>query len=364
MESPLQFFAGLQDPRVERTKVHLMEDIIFISIASVLCGAETWDEMEYFGECKVEWLKTFLKLPGGIPSHDTFNRFFSSLDPEKFEQCFLEWTESVAHLTEGEVISIDGKAIRGSRGKGKKNMVHMVSAWASANNLVLGQYKVDEKSNEITAIPQLLEVLVLKGCIVTIDAMGCQKEIATAIIDKEADYILALKGNQGSLLQEVEESFRFVEAKEVSVENDLGHGRIEKRTCSVVEDLSMINQKDQWASLRTLIKIESERCNKSTNETQRETRFYISSLEPNATHINTCVRMHWRIENSLHWVLDVAFNEDHSRKRAGHAAQNHSVLNRIALNMIKNEKTSKVGVKSKRLRAGWDTRYLSGLLKI
>ena len=364
MESPLQFFAGLEDPRVERTKAHLLEDIVFISIASVLCGSETWNEMEYFGKCKYEWLKTFLKLPGGIPTHDTFNRFFSALDPNKFEQCFLQWTQSVAHLTQGEIISIDGKAIRGSKDTSKKSMVHLVSAWASANNVVLGQQKVDGKSNEITAIPQLLEVLVLNGCIITIDAMGCQKEIASGIIDKGADYILALKGNQGTLLQEVEESFRFIQNTNVSVEHDLGHGRIEKRTCSVIDDLSMIDQKDQWDSLRSLIKIESERCNKSTLQMEKETRYYISSLAPNAHHLNTCIRAHWGIENSLHWVLDVAFNEDQSRKRAGHAAQNYSVLNRIALNLLKNEKTSKVGVKSKRLKAGWDTKYLSLLLKI
>jgi predicted transposase YbfD/YdcC len=364
MESPLQFFAGLEDPRVERTKVHLMGDIIFISIASVLCGADTWDEIEYFGKCKFEWLKTFLKLPEGIPSHDTFNRFFSALDPEKFEECSLQWAQSVAHLTEGEVVSIDGKAMRGSKGKGKKGMVHLVSAWASANELVLGQYKVDDKSNEITAIPHLLEVLVLKGCIVTIDAMGCQKDIASAIIGKGADYILALKGNQGRLLEQVEESFRFIDSTQVSVENDLGHGRIEKRTCSVIADLSMIGQRDQWDSLKTLIKIESQRCHKATQKTEKETRYYISSLYPNAAHINTCVRSHWRIENSLHWVLDVAFNEDHSRKRAGYAAQNHSVPNRIALNIIKNEKTARIGIKSKRLKAGWDNNYLLSLLKI
>ena len=364
MESPLQFFAGLEDPRVERTKTHLLEDIVFISIASVLCGAESWNEMEYFGKCKVEWLKAFLKLPGGIPTHDTFNRFFSALDPEKFEHCFLQWTKSVSRLTEGEVISIDGKAIRGSKDNGKKSMVHLVSAWASANNLVLGQRKVDSKSNEITAIPPLLEVLVLKGCIVTLDAMGCQREIASAIINKEADYILALKGNQGTLLQEVEGSFRFIQTAHVSIQNDLGHGRIEKRTCSVIEDLSMVDQKDQWDSLRSLVKIESERCNKRTQEIEKETRYYISSLPPDASHLNTCIRTHWRIENSLHWVLDVAFNEDQSRKRAGNAAQNYSVINRIALNLLKNEKTSKVGVKSRRLKAGWDTDYLSALLKI
>ena len=188
--------------------------------------------------------------------------------------------------------------------------------------------------------------------------MGCQKDIASAIIGKGADYILALKGNHGRVLEQVEESFRLIDSTHVSVENDLGHGRIEKRTCSVIADLSMIGQRDQWDSLKTLIKIESQRCHKATQKTEKETRYYISSLYPNAAHINTCVRSHWRIENSLHWVLDVAFNEDHSRKRAGYAAQNHSVLNRIALNIIKNEKTARIGIKSKRLKAGWDNNYL------
>lgn len=243
-------------------------------------------------------------------------------------------------------------------------MVHLVSAWAGANNLVLGQCKVSGKSNEITAMPKLLEVLVLKGCIVTIDAMGCQKAIASAIIDKEADYILALKGNHQNFLEQAKDSFRFITNTQVSVENDLGHGRIERRTCSVIDDLSMIEEKDQWASLRTLIKIEAEQFNKTTLQNEKQTRYYISSLHSDASRLNTRIRAHWGIENSLHWVLNVAFNEDHSRKRAGNAAQNYSVLNRIALNILKNETTTKVGIKSKRLKAGWDNEYLKHLLNI
>ena len=364
MQNPISFFTGLQDPRIDRTKAHLLEDIIFIAIAAVLCGAETWNEIETFGKSKIAWLKTFLKLPEGIPSHDTFNRVFSLLDPTELGNAFIQWTSSVSHITEGEVISIDGKSLRGSRDKGKKSIVHMVSAWAGVNNIVLGQLKVDDKSNEITAIPELLKLLVLKGCIVTIDAMGCQKEIASAIIDKEADYILALKGNQGNLLEQTEDSFRFLEIKSVSKEIDAGHGRIETRTCSVIEDLSMIEKKDEWQKLNCLIRIDAHRYIKSTGKSEEETRYYISSLPADACLLNKSIRSHWGVENSLHWILDVAFNEDNSRKRAGYAAQNFSVLNRIALNILKNEQTTKQGIKSKRMKAGWDDEYLRKILKI
>jgi len=364
MESPVSYFSDLHDPRIDRTKAHLLEDIIFIAISSVLCGAETWNNMEDFGKSKESWLRTILKLPSGIPSHDTFNRVFSLLDPKEFGERFLQWTSSVSRLTEGEVISIDGKTICGSRDKGKKSIVHMVSAWAGINNIVLGQLKVDYKSNEITAIPELLKLLALKGCIVTIDAMGCQKDIAAAIVEREADYILALKGNQGNLLQQTEDSFRFFKSSSVCEDTDIGHGRIERRTCSVIDDLSMIEDKSQWENLQSLVKIEAERYFKSTGTTEKETRFYISSLPANASILNKSVRAHWGIENSLHWCLDVAFNEDNSRKRAGYAAQNFSVLNRIALNILKNEKTSKRGIKGKRLKAGWDNVYLEKILKI
>ncbi len=362
MESPLVYFSSLTDPRVERTREHRLDDILFIAIASIICGAEGWNEMEEFGTAKEEWLKTFLALPGGIPSHDTFNRVFSALDPDELAICFVEWTRSVADLSEHEVIAIDGKSMRGTRDSGSKNIVHMVSAWATDNHIVLGQVKVDEKSNEITAIPRLLELLVLKGCIVTIDAMGCQKDVASNIIEKEADYLLALKCNQGNLLEQVEDSFRFLPVYSSDEQLDAGHGRVETRRCTVIRDLSLIESKEEWSALNCLIKIESERYIKSTAKTEKETRLYISSLPADAGLINRSVRAHWAVENSLHWVLDVGFNEDHSRKRSGFAAQNYSLLNRIALNLLKNDKTAKVGVHGKRLKAGWDNRYLINLI--
>lgn len=358
----LSYFASMQDPRIDRTKDHLLEDIVFITIAAVICTAETWNEIEDFGNAKYPWLSTFLALPNGIPSHDTFNRFFAALDPKEFEKCFVAWVNSVAEITEGEVVSIDGKTIRGSRGKGAKSAIHMVSAWANTNQMVLGQYKVDQKSNEITAIPALLEVLALKGCIITIDAMGCQTNIAQAIIDKEADYVLAVKDNQGTLHQNIEDSFRFIKPAMSHQDVDVDHGRVETRTCSVIDDLTMIENIQRWSGLKTIVKIDSERYIKSTGIKENETRYYITSMKPEAEKIGKSIRSHWGVENSLHWILDVSFGEDHSRKRAGNATENYSIILRIALNMLKNEKTKR-SIKGKRLKAGWDNNYLLAILE-
>jgi predicted transposase YbfD/YdcC len=364
MENPLKYFSELRDPRVERNREHLLEEILLIAIAAVLSGAESWNDIEDYGEAKLDWLKTFLKLPGGVPSHDTFNRVFQALDPEQMEQGFAAWVGSIARLTAGEVVAIDGKALRGTREGGKKTLVHMVSAWACANNLVLAQRKVDEKSNEITAIPKLLDALALQGAVVTIDAVGCQREIASRIVAREADYVLAVKGNQGLLAEQVRDSFLLLERAAVAEEIDCGHGRVERRVCSVVADLSMIEKAVEWASLQGLVRIEAERYHKATGKTERETRFYITSLAPDAARLNSIVRQHWGIENKLHWVLDVGFHEDLSRKRTGNAAQNFSIVNRIALNLLKQEKSSKRGIKGKRLKAGWDHAYLFKLLGI
>lgn len=364
MDNPLKYFSELTDPRVERNREHLLEEILLIAIAAVLSGAESWNDIADYGEDKQEWLQTFLTLPSGIPSHDTFNRVFVALDPEQMERGFAAWVSSIAQLTAGEVVAIDGKTLCGTRQVGKKALVHMVSAWASANNLVLGQRKVDEKSNEITAIPKLLNALELAGTVVTIDAMGCQREIASQIIEKKADYVLAVKENQGLLAEQVRDSFLLLASDAVAEQIDCGHGRVEQRRCSVIADLSMIDKAAEWASLRGLVRIQSERYHKATGQTERENRYYITSLKPDAARLNAVIRQHWSIENKLHWVLDVGFGEDLDRKRAGHAAQNFSLLNRIALNLLKQETTFKRGTRSKRLKAARNHSYLLKLMGI
>jgi predicted transposase YbfD/YdcC len=322
-----------------------MEDIIFITISAVICGAETWNEIEDYGKSKETWLRQYLQLPAGIPSHDTFNRFFSALDPQEFEQAFLSWVNDVVLLTEGEVVSIDGKTLCGT--KGCKRAVHIVSAWSSANQLSLGQTKVDEKSNEITAIPRLLEVLALKGCIVTIDAMGCQRDIAEKIISKEADYILAVKGNQGLLEENVKDTVRFIQPTSQWTEEDFGHGRIEKRICSVYQDLSLIENASAWKSLYGVVKIDSYRYIKCSAKEEWETRYYITSCQASAQKLGKSIRSHWGIENELHYQLDVSFHEDDSRKREGYAAQNFSLINHNELGLIKNENSKKLASREK-----------------
>ena len=275
----------------------------------------------------------------------------------------MSWIKDVAQITEGEIVSIDGKSIRGSKRHDSKAMVHMVSAWAQANHMVLGQVKVNEKSNEITAIPKLLEVLAIKGCIVTIDAMGCQTEIAKKIIEKAADYVLAVKGNQGNLEQAINDTLQLSKPITTCENTDSGHGRIETRTCNVYTDLSHIADVEKWEKLKCIVVLESSRYIKSTQQEETEKRFYISSYNPDAKKLESVVRHHWGIENSLHWVLDVAFNEDKSTKQDENAVQNFSVLNRIGLNLLKNDKTKKRSVKGKRLDAAWNNDYLIQVLK-
>jgi predicted transposase YbfD/YdcC len=298
MDNPLKYFSELTDPRVERNREHLLEEILLIAIAAVLSGAESWNDIADYGEDKLEWLKTFLTLPGGIPSHDTFNRVFAALDPEEMERGFAAWVSSIAKLTAGEVVAIDGKTLCGTRESGKKTLVHMVSAWAETNGLVLGQRKVDDKSNEITAIPKLLDALELAGTVVTIDAMGCQREIARRIVEKKADYVLAVKDNQPGLLADIQDSFQMLAADAVDEEIDCGHGRVERRICSVLADLSLLEKPFEWASLHGLVRIESERYHKVSGKTEREIRYYITSLKPDARRLNSVVRQHWGIESA------------------------------------------------------------------
>lgn len=366
----LTHFAPLEDPRDERGKDHLLIDILTLAICAVICGAESWVDIALYGESKQEWLSTFLKLPHGIPSHDTFARVFARLDPEGIQQCFLSWIQSISALSAGEVIAIDGKKLRHSYDTATgKGAIHMVSAWASANRLVLGQQKVDEKSNEITAIPLLLKVLAIEGCIVTIDAMGTQKEIAATILERGADYILALKGNQSGLFEDVQ--WLFEQAQSVQFQDvahdftqtiDKDHGRIEMRRCWVLAEsgLDYLVQKPHWPGLRSVVMLERER--KINGQNSRETHYYISSLDADAAKILAAIRTHWTIENNLHWVLDVAFDEDASRIRKDHAPQNFSLLRHMALNLLGQDKTTKAGIAAKRKKAGWNDAFLLRIL--
>lgn len=356
-------FSQIDDPRSDINKLHRLDDILLIGIIAVICAADTWKDIETYANAKEDFLRSFLELPNGIPSDDTFNRVFSSINPEQFERCFMDWVLDLVELTHGEVVPIDGKTLRGAKTHGKKSPIHMVSAWASTNNMVLGQVKVSEKSNEITAIPKLLELITIKGCVVTIDAMGCQENIAKTIIKQEADYILAVKENQKQLYQDIQDEFRFSKAIQTYVHEDLAHGRIETRKCSVIDTFEFVENPNKWIDLKSIIKIESTREFKNSNKANETAiRYYISSLKTSPEALLKMIRLHWSIENKLHWVLDVAFAEDASRKRAGNAAQNFSVLSKIALNLLRKDKITKQGLKGKRLKAAYDNRYLIKIL--
>ncbi|MEJ7780193.1 MAG: ISAs1 family transposase [Daejeonella sp.] len=358
----LSYFSTMEDHRLDRKKKHDMLDIIAITIAAVLCGADDWYDIEDFAEIQEPWLKTFLTLENGIPSHDTFNRFFAKLDPRSFESCFADWVSSLEGITKEQLISIDGKTIRGAKENGKKSPVHIVSAWSSENEITLGQLRVYEKSNEITAIPALLGSIFLENCLVSIDAMGCQHTIVDAILDKDCEYLLAVKENQKELHQNLLDSFRFFKPDDIFTDIDTGHGRVETRKCTVIKDLGHISRETEWRKLTSLIRIESERFIKVSGKTETQTRYYISSSNETAGYFQKNIRSHWGIENKLHWMLDVVFNEDKSRKRAGNAAQNFSLVTKIALRLLKNDQSSKRSVKTRRKRAGWNRDYLIKIL--
>lgn len=362
----VSIFSSIDDHRSHINRLHKLIDILLIGTVSVICGAETWLQMVEFATSKEKFFRKFIELENGIPSEDTINRVFSSIDSSQFETCFIEWVNSISKLSKGQVIAIDGKTLRGAKSNGHKSPVHMVSAWADKDNLVLGQVRVNEKSNEITAIPELLETLLIEGNIITIDAMGTQTNIAKKIIDNRADYILAVKENQKQLLVEIIDEFKFSKNIEVDTDIDIGHGRIETRKCSVVSDFLFIeNKENKWKNLNQIIKIESIREFKNSDKpTETATRYYIASLDENAKNYQKYIRSHWGVENKLHWTLDVAFSEDASRKRNKNAAQNYSILLKIALNLLKNEKTEKQGIAGKRLKAGWNEKYLLKVLNI
>lgn len=358
-------FAEVKDPRQFGKVEHPLINIIFLTICGVLCGADDWVSIVEFGQAQKEWLAKYLKWENGIPSHDTLGRTFAAIDPEQFQAGFLNWMGSISEVLTG-VIAIDGKQLRHSYDKGKgKGAIHMVSAWGVANGLVLGQRKVDEKSNEITAIPLLLDALDLKGCTVTIDAMGCHRDIAKKIIDKKGAYVLSLKGNQGNLHEDTATMFAYFEKVgfkgiEHSYHKTVnkGHGRIEIRECwsfAPAQWQQYFRTLDKWVGLQSLAMVRSRRT--EGEKTTEEVRFFIASLASDAKQLLHAIRSHWRIENSLHWVLDVAFNEDQSRVREGYAAENLALIRHLVLNLVNNEKSKKLGKRNKRLRCAWDEAY-------
>jgi len=371
--SLVEHFKSLPDPRLDRTKDHDLIDILVIAVCTLLCAGESFNDMEEFGHAKEDWFKTFLTLRNGIPSHDTFNRLFAALDPKKFLECFLSWTQSLRQAVPREIVALDGKALRRALNKNQSPQ-YIVSAWAQSNNLVLGQRKVNEKSNEITAVPELLRALELSGCIVTLDAMGCQKKIAQEIIEADADYVLALKGNQETVHEEVKS---FLDSTLIdqraarpagvnpgraaanlasleTVEKD--HGRLETRRYYQSSELSWFADLGKWEGLKSVGMVESVR--EVGGQTTIQRRYYLSSLSSDIEQFARAVRGHWGIENKLHWVMDVCFREDQSRARSGYAAENLATLRRLALNLLKSEKTKKRGIRGKQLNASWDHAYL------
>jgi predicted transposase YbfD/YdcC len=364
----IEHFSEVDDPRADN-RWHLLTDMIVIAICAAICGADGWSDVELFGRAKVDWLKQFLDLPHGIPSHDTFGRVFARLDADQFQRCFIHWVHAVHDVTEGQVVSLDGKKLRRAYDTHLgKEAIYMVSAWASQNRLVLGQRQVDDKSNEIPEVPRLLEMLEIRGCIVTTDAMNCQKQTAQQVIDQDADYVLTVKSNQGRLSAAIQELFEYAgeqDFQDCDYHRTVGkgHGRIETRECWTTSDpdyLGYLPDLEKWAGLSSIAMIRSER--RQGDEATVTWRYFISSLESNAELMLRAVRTHWEIENKVHWVLDVVFGEDDSRIRQGQAPQNFAVIRQIALNLLRQETTLQRGIKAKRLRAGWDHDYLLKIL--
>lgn len=364
-------FGNIDDPRRTYLNDHPLINIITIALCAVIAGAEGWTEVEMFGQQKKEWLSRFLDLKHGIPSHDTFGRVFARINPEQFRQSFLGWVQAVFQVTDGQVIAVDGKELRRSHDKSLgKRAIRMISAWATANRIVLGQRKVGNRSSEITAIPKLLKLLDIRGCIVTIDAIGTQTKIAAQITAQGADYLLPVKENQANLLEDITLFFKLAEKDGYAKVGhtyhrtvDNNHGRMEIRQCWAIDgadNLDFLRGAADWPGLQTIVMIRSER--RLKRKTEVKTRYFITSLANDARQILSAKRAHWRIENSLHWVLDVAFREDESRVRQGNADQNLAILRHMALNLLKQEKTARGGIKAKRLQAGWNEDYLVNVL--
>lgn len=364
--NPIEAFDKLPDPRRDHGKIYPLRTIVFLTISAVVSGVESWAEIEEFGRDKLDWLKRFVDCPDDrIPSHDTLCDFFKRPDPKSFSSCFVDWVAQVCGLSEGDLIAIDGKRVRGSYDRwDNKSAIHIVSAWASANSVTLAQVKVDDRSNEITAIPQLLSVLELKGAVVSIDAMGCQKDIAQRIVEAGADYILGLKGNQSELHDQVVSHFGYARISSCHIDINKDHGRIEERTCKVISDLSMLDEARGWPSMASVIQVASTRTQVISEKASKETRYYISSRLADAQTFNKYIRGHWGIENKLHWVLDVLFHEDDCRGRKGHADENLTIIRKIALNLISLDNTPKLSKKIKQQKAMRNDVFREKILKV
>jgi len=361
-------FETLEDPRIERCQRHLLCDVLFLAVCAMSAGANDFVAMQKFGYAKRDWLKKYLELPNGIPSHDTIGRIFSLLDGEQFIRCFLNWVQTIHQVTAGEIIAVDGKTARASLDRAKgRNPLHVVSAWATANRVVLGEVMVDEKSNEITAIPKLLQLLELRGAIVTIDALGCQKEIAAKVRERGADYVLAVKGNQEHLEEDVVAYFAALDEgdkrprrRSRATQESKGHGRVETRWCDAVPVPTTLRHRDEWKDLRSICRV--TRAWTERGEEKSEVRYFISSLRADATVLAKAILGHWGIENGLHWVLDMYFGEDRSRARTDESAANLAVLRRWIVTLLRQDKTLKDGIEKKRLQAGWNEAILEQIL--
>ena len=356
-----EHFSSIEDPREHHKIKYELIDILILTVIASICGANEYKEIIIFGKAKESFLKQFLVLKNGIPSHDTLERVISIINPAEFHQCFCNFSKALCKSTEG-LIAIDGKTSRGSYDSYKnESPIHLVNAWSTANSVVLAQYKVDEKSNEITAIPKLLKMLQVEGSIISIDAMGCQKEIASKIVEAKADYIFGLKGNQQSLEQEAINLFSHTSLASKDETLDYTGNRIETRTCSVLTNLNLLDEKENWTKLKSVIRIESIREIGEKKSTQ--TRYYISSSLKSAKEFNQLIRSHWQIENNLHWQLDITFCEDASRKRKGHSAEIFSALTKTSLNILKMNTSDKQSIANKRYKASLDENYLMKIIK-
>lgn len=358
-----QYFSQLTDVRQKGKVKHLLTDIIGLSMLAVISGAESYEDIEEYGLSKDDWLKKYLSLPNGIPSHDTVERVMEAINPKEFSIYFTHWVKEIFHLHESFLIHLDGKSNRRSHDgfKGTK-MLHALNAYAGEHHLSIAQMKVSDKSNEITAIPELLQVLDIKGHTITIDAMGCQEQIARQIAESKSYYVLAVKGNQQHLYDEIENAFSHLALSSSHQTIEKSHGRIEERTCSAIQDLRFIDEDKKWKELKSVIRVQASRTIKGT--TSQEIRYYISNHLENAEFFLRVIRSHWKIENELHYVLDVDFNEDYCRKRKKNAAENFNIIRKMALNIVRSDKSTKASLRRRRKSAGWNNDYLQSLLDI